>query len=146
MSVEIDIDLRNYEVLVAHTKAGIPNISPKTVNDVTQIINRTMQNVIPVKTGKLKRSIRSDVIGDTGIVSTNSGYGLFVDEPTKPHIIRAKNTPYLRIPLPDGTIIFRKQVFHTGTKGAFFRRNTLIRSRDRIVERLEQITKEAIRT
>ena len=144
MSVEIEIDTNEYEILIAHTATGVKDISPVFALATGDVVKNEMERVVPVKTGKLKRSIRLDAIGDGAVVSTNSGYGLFVDQPTKPHIIRAVNAQFLRIPLANGTIIFRKQVFHTGTKGHFFRRKTLQRASTRIKEVIQNKLNEAI--
>jgi hypothetical protein len=143
MSVDISLDTTEYDVKIVNGLSKIPTFSEFLVDETAKIIEQEMRATVPVKTGTLRDSIGTENFGQSARVSTNSGYGLFVDLPTKPHIIRARNALYLRIPLPDGKIIFRKQVFHTGTKGAFFRRKTLNRSAPKIQqavqERLDQL-------
>jgi len=145
MSVEIDLDTTQYEITIAHTLRTIPELGSDFTLRSALIVKDEMESNVPVKTGKLRRNIVADISGESATVGTNTGYGLFVDLPTRPHIIRARDGGYLRIPLPNGQIIFRKQVFHTGTKGAFFRRATLISSAPKIQESLQQRLNEVFR-
>jgi len=137
MSVEISVDTNEYDLMIGIIQSGTKDMMPFFTQQSALIIQDELEGAVPVKTGKLKRSIRSDIFGDSAKISTNSGYGLFVDLPTKPHIIKARNTPFLRIPLPSGEVIFRRQVFHTGTKGHFFRRKALNASSPRIKEMMQ---------
>ena len=74
------------------------------------------------RTGNLSNSMnyavqRTGPLGYRVIVSAGAYYALWVDEKTKPHIIRARYAQYLRFVI-DGTVFFRKFVRHPGTKGA----------------------------
>jgi len=66
----------------------------------------------------------------TGTVETTAGYGLFVDEDTKPHKI--VGNPVLVFPWR-GKIFIRRSVNHPGTKGQQFRRKTLDNSKQEIL-------------
>lgn len=137
MSVEIDLDTRQYDITIAHTLRELPELSADFTLRTVFVVKDEMESNVPVKSGKLRRNIIAEASGNSGSVGTNTGYGLFVDLPTRPHVIKAKGAGFLRIPLPNGTIIFRKQVYHTGTKGAFFRKATLISSAPRIKETIQ---------
>ncbi len=142
MSLNFDIDTSEYELTMRNLQDGMENFRSEIVAESALIMRDEMRNVVPVKTGKLKASIRADILPESAEISTNSGYGKFVDEDTEPHIIRAKGkeaggADYLRFKI-GGTTIFRKSVFHTGTTGQQFRRKTIKRSIPRIDELFEE--------
>jgi hypothetical protein len=78
------------------------------------------------RTGTLSRSMRgeADYRGQyrwAGRFIAAAPYAIFVDEPTKPHPIRARRVPLLRFFWPKvGAWVAFKSVNHPGTKGAFF--------------------------
>lgn len=74
---------------------------------------------VPVKTGKLQRSIRSRVSKTTATVSANAPYASFVENGTKPHTITAKGGGFLRFRV-NGRVIFKRSVRHPGTRGKQF--------------------------
>jgi hypothetical protein len=78
------------------------------------------------RSGNLANSIGPD--GPTGsfrnndleaIVSAGAGYALFVEQGTKPHVIKPRFRKALRFPTPAG-FAFAKGVKHPGTKGRYF--------------------------
>ena len=76
------------------------------------------------KTGKLTasmrfRTMRTGGLGFLGVVETLAPYALWVDQPTRAHIIRARRAPYL-VFYWRGAWHRRKSVKHPGTKGAHF--------------------------
>lgn len=76
--------------------------------------------------GNLRQSIRKYPYGQTGfIVNVGADYGVYVDQGTKPHIIRPKNKQYLTFKSSDGTWIRARQVNHPGTKPTFFFTNAV---------------------
>ena len=98
MSLRIDLDTRDYDVKMSLFRVNIPTFPTKAVRGATDIIDKNMVQVVPVKTGELKASIRKSVIGNQGKVETTSGYGLFVDKDTKPHKIVGNEIILLRFP------------------------------------------------
>lgn len=137
MSVEIDIDTSDYDF-------KLPRILEKSGNLGAQLIMRSVIYVddifgtnIPVRTGNLKNTRQRTIEPDRAEIRTTTGYGKFVNDDTRPHII--KGNPFLRIPI-DGKVIFRRQVMHPGTKGQKFKEKTLSQSR----EGIEQIMRESI--
>ena len=131
MSLRIDLDTKDYDVKMRLFRVNIPSFPTKAVRGATDIIEKNLVQVVPVKTGELKGSIRKSVIGNQGKVETTSGYGLFVDEDTKPHKI--VGNPWLAFPGRSGKIIIRHSVNHPGTKGQQFRRKTLDNSQQEII-------------
>ena len=148
MSLNFDIDTSEYDLKMVQLQEGLENFRPELVAESALILRDEMKTVVPVKTGKLKNSIRADILPESAEISTNSGYGLFVDQDTKPHRISAKGkeaggADYLRFKI-GGTTIFRKSVFHTGTTGQQFRQKTIKRSIPRLDELFESKLRELI--
>ena len=76
------------------------------------------------RTGRLTasmsaRTARTGGMGFVSIVEIKAPYALWVDEPTKPHVIEAKNATYLRFKVR-GSWVMTKRVHHPGTRGAWF--------------------------
>lgn len=76
------------------------------------------------RTGTLSGSMRSDPdrVGGfeyRGSVEANTPYAKYVDEGTRPHVIRAKDGGVLRWFSGDEPV-FRRAVFHPGTRPAEF--------------------------
>ena len=138
--LRIDLDTSDYDVKINFFRTGLPNLPAKIVQGATYIIEKNMKQAVPVKTGKLRDSIQKSFMGHRGVVETTSGYGLYVDEDTKPHIIRGKPLLAFRW---KGKLWIRHSVQHPGTTGQQFRRRTLIRSQPEIMEEIaESYTEE----
>lgn len=76
--------------------------------------------------GNLRQSIRKFPYGATGfIVNVGVDYGVYVDQGTKPHVIRPKGKNYLVFQSSDGTWVRAKQVNHPGTKAQPFFTNAV---------------------
>ena len=132
--MRIDLDTTDYDVKMAMFRVNLPAFPTKAVKGATDIIEKNMILVIPVKTGKLRDSVKKSVIGNKGIVETTSGYGLYVDEDTKPHRIDSV------VPIRDsGGIKFRFIGMHPGTTGQQFRRKTLDNSQQEIMGEILRI-------
>lgn len=80
------------------------------------------------RTGDLSRSIHGHITGSgktwaTGVFEATSDHAVFVDEGTKPHVIRARNASALAFPGKNGSTVFAREVNHPGTKpDGFFER------------------------
>lgn len=136
MSVSITVDTSDYDRKIGLVRAGIAEFIPRMVTEGTPLIQQEMANQVPVKTGRLRASINSVISQDQSITSTNTGYGLFVDQPTQPHFIRPKIGQFLRFMI-DGRMVYARQVYHPGTKGNFFIQRTL----DIVVPQLSDLAK-----
>lgn len=103
----------------------------------------------PVRTGRLRRSVngridtRGDVVKGTLTVGMPS-YARFVEEGTRPHVIRPRRARALAFTVGGRTVIVRR-VNHPGTKGAHMLRDGMaaaapqitaafVRAADRIAE------------
>lgn len=141
MSLRIDLDTNDYDVKMRLFRNALPEFPVKAVKGSTDIIEKNMVQVVPVKTGNLRDSIRKSVSGIQGKVETTSGYGLFVDEDTRPHKI--VGNPLLVFPWR-GKIFIRHSVNHPGTKGQQFRRKTLDNSRLEIIGEITRVYNQEV--
>lgn len=139
MSLRIDLDTSDYDVKMTILRNKIPEFTPRLVMEGAEIIDEEMHNTVPVKTGKLKNSIQKFVEPMSATIQTSSGYGLYVDEDTSPHVIQGN--PILRFEV-DGEIIFRRKINHPGTKGQHFRRKTLDNFQFRFLNRVRDVWNE----
>lgn len=133
--LKVDIDTSDFDLKIRLLRSGLDEIGPEIIKDTTDLLERELMAITPVRSGKLLASIRSQVFGLTGEVSTNSGYGLFVDVDTTPHEIIGN--PFLRFELGNKTIYARK-VMHPGTKGQHLRLRTLTNARPQVKEILSR--------
>jgi HK97 gp10 family phage protein len=95
-----------------------------------KLARKTVDNAkveAPVRTGRLKASIREDPehthgeMSVLGGVSASTPYALFVHQGTRPHIIRAVHATNLRFFWPrTGRVERFKYVHHPGTKARPF--------------------------
>lgn len=81
---------------------------------------------VRVRTGRLLSSIRKNRSLYRGVpaVSVIAGgrginYTMYEHDGTSPHIIRVKRAKALRFTV-GGNVVFRRQVFHPGTRGSHF--------------------------
>jgi hypothetical protein len=85
----------------------------------TQNVKDFVKDVIPVKTGRLRDSVRSEVLSthDCQVIvgNANAHYAFFVFHGTRPHVIEPNNAKALRFEV-NGHIIFARKVFHPGTE------------------------------
>lgn len=124
MNLIITVDTSKQDQLLENVRKSIIEFGPRFIMEATPLIQQTMAQNVPVKTGKLRVSISSEINGSESVTSTNTGYGLFVDQPTKAHIIRPNISKFLRFSIV-GQTIYARQVNHPGTPGAFFIQKTV---------------------
>ncbi len=117
MSVSITVDTSDFDRKIGLVRAGIDEFIPRMVTEGTPIIQQELANQVPVKTGRLRASINSEISQDMSTTGTHTGYGLFVDQPT---VIGQ----FLRFMI-DGRMVYARQVYHPGTKGNFFIQRTM---------------------
>jgi len=101
------------------------------VAETTRMIMNAAKIEAPVRTGNLRaligmkmRVTRTLVIGE---VYSKARYSHYVHDATRPHVIRARRRRALRFELPPGHVIFRRAVFHPGTRGVPFLRRPMAR-------------------
>lgn len=91
--------------------------------DARAVVNRA-KVLAPVDTGRLRASIRVERRSFLGfrnrwIIGSDVSYAPFVNDGTRPHIIRPKNAQALRFRV-GGRVVFAKVVRHPGTRARPF--------------------------
>jgi len=83
-----------------------------------------MRERAPVRTGRLRDSIRVVRVGQVRLVGPTVPYALFVEFGTHPHIIRPHRARALRFEV-EGRTVFAMYVRHPGFRGRFFIRRSV---------------------
>lgn len=88
-----------------------------------QVINRA-KVLAPVDTGRLRASIqgefsRSFTLRPRFTVGSNVSYAAYVNDGTRPHIIRPRNAQALRF-MVGGRVVYARVVHHPGTRARPF--------------------------
>ena len=118
---------RSLGTLEARVVAG----AERTLENVSAAAEKAARATTRFKDGprdgkhrNLRDSIEHSVLpGFTAVVRATAPHAIYVEEPTKPHVIRARRVKFLTF-VVNGTRVFRREVHHPGTKGAFFMRET----------------------
>jgi hypothetical protein len=94
-------------------------------SELNEAAEATTQHNYRNRTGALTMSRltsghRSGSMQWTGEITWHASYAKFVDEPTKAHAIVARKAKMLRFYDKSGNVVFRRSVWHPGTKGSGF--------------------------
>ena len=108
-------------------QARITGLVDQLGDAVTAQVQADAKRLCPVKTGKLKRSIKRFKAGRTWYVSVGTDYWAHVEYGTRPHVIRSKGPWPLRN-LETGQV-FGPVVHHPGTAAQSFMRPAIYRTR-----------------
>lgn len=101
----------------------------RAINTAALIITTEVKNVTPVKTGRLKTSIRPSFGVLSAVIEPHVGYAIYVHDGTKPHIIRPRTKKALYW---KGALHPVKLVHHPGTKANPFMQIGLDNSREKV--------------
>ena len=126
MSLRIDVNTKRYDIKIKLIRNSLPQLQTIGVSRAADIVQSNMENSVPVRTGKLRRSIEKVVSTTSAVVRTATGYGKAVDVGTKPRIIFGN--PILRFEIL-GKTIFARSVKFPGFRGRFYSRKTIEESR-----------------
>ena len=83
-----------------------------------------MRERAPVRTGRLRDSIRVARIGRFRLVGPTVPYAPYVEFGTRPHVIRPRRARALRFEV-EGRTVFAMYVRHPGFRGRFFVRRSV---------------------
>lgn len=121
ISVEITETGVSLEALVKGFRQEIMN---RFIELSTDYIKETMGNEVPVKTGKLRSSIKTEVSGETAKIGPTVYYWPYVEYGTSPHVIVPIRASVLAFEIA-GETIFSQRVFHPGTTANPFIERTM---------------------
>lgn len=147
-ALNIELDDSDFELkLGQRLLSTLPVLPNRIVHEAAYRIESAMKQTVPVKTGKLQNSIGSTVTegaaeGEaSAVVYTSSGYGLFVDQGTRPHII--EGNPWLRFVIND-RVVFARRVRHPGFKGRHFSTKAIRMAAGYIRQDIADLVSEAL--
>lgn len=110
----VDLTALSEDLLKAAAQAQV-TVTDVLMDFADQIAAKMAQEA-PVRTGKLRDSIRVKNLGDSiEIGPEGADYGVYVQYGTPPHDIRPKNAKALRFEI-NGKTVFATVVHHPGTK------------------------------
>jgi|SRR5579884_1179789 len=120
MSIRIEVDSTNSNIKMQFLKNFIPQATREWVSKGGDVVFGLFRVFMPVKSGRMLASSTLSFRNDlTAEIRTNSGYGQFVDQGSDTHVIRAKRGKALRFQV-GSQVIFRRQIYHPGSRGAHF--------------------------
>jgi phage gpG-like protein len=100
-------------------RASVRAASVRAAAQEMQVGARMVQNrakiLAPVDTGRLRASISKDVNSLSFKVFSNVEYAGYVNDGTRPHVIRPRRAQALRFRI-GGRTVFAKEVHHPGTR------------------------------
>jgi len=120
----IHVDTTEVTAMLRAAQADIPAFIEEVEREIALETKTTEQEMVPVKTGELRRSVDAFerrggyLVGPT---ARRKGvpYAIYVARDTREHIIRAKNKKALHW-MDGGNDMFAKSVMHPGTTGTPF--------------------------
>lgn len=137
-ALEIQIDdsdwIQKSDIIVSE----LPNVKNQFLDEGSIVLQGHFIIEMPKRTGKMAATTSREVNENEAVISTTTGYGLFVDEDTQPHVIEPVHANVLAFEI-DGTTVFAKRVNHPGTIGQHFRERTIEAAADDLIEVFRRI-------
>lgn len=139
----IGIEVRGDVDKLRRIQKLMPILFSRALRDLAYGTQRIMQETSPVRTGRLRQSIRVEKIGPLEyFIGPTVEYAIYVKKGTRPHEIRPRRARALRFVI-NGKVVFAKKVEHPGTKPNPFVKRTaeIIKTRigDSIVRQIRTI-------
>lgn len=104
-------------------RAELNRFASRDVARVAREVEARAKQLAPVDTGRLRASIsaqpRVTFRGPTVRVTADVNYATFVENGTRPHVIRPRRAQVLKFKV-GGRTVYAKVVHHPGTKGVHF--------------------------
>ncbi len=118
------LDLSEYRILVGRTLDVIEKSLDQAVEHAAVEGAEEARRVgqYQDRTGRLRGAIVAHFVRSSGRsvtweILSPTNYSMFVENPTRPHEIRARNARSLAFRGRDGRMVFRQSVQHPGTRG-----------------------------
>jgi HK97 gp10 family phage protein len=144
------IDADHVIAKLVDQKARIPQKVSEVVHALTLKLQAAIEARAPVKTGKLRRSIFSDVTDSESqalgrvYVSPDTAYAKFVEYGTKPHDIYPTKASVLAF-MMGGKQVFAKVVHHPGTKAQMYLHGPFEEMKPEIIARIEGAVRDGLK-
>jgi len=145
----ISFDVSNFVDWLGQVEKRIDDETVAAATSLAQDAAQTMhEHGYQNRTGRLTssmtfRTMRTGGLGFLSIIEISAPYALWVDEPTKPHVIKARRAPFLVFKWR-GSWHRRKSVFHPGTSGARFSNAAADYVEHGVTDRLQRAVDSAV--
>lgn len=128
--------------LPTNIREGLQDIVERTAD----FAYKEMQRRVPIRTGRLRRSIVKQVNTSSllAFVGPTEPYWIYVEFGTMPHLILPINAQALRFETPGRGIVFSKIVHHPGTRAQPFMQDTAEATRRKISELWKKVWDQSV--
>ena len=150
MNFTMKVDADSVIASLVERKARVPQKVSEVVHALTVKLQRAIEARAPVKTGKLRRSIFSEVIDNEYqalgrvYVSPDTAYAKFVEYGTRPHDIYPTKASVLAF-MMGGRQVFAKHVRHPGTKAQFYMHGPFEEMKPEIIAQIEGAVRDSLK-
>lgn len=143
MSITVEVQQRGLDIRILGNKIS-SEILPVLVRKAGDYAYAVMSSKVPIRTGRLLRSIQKRIRGLEATIGPTVPYAVYVEYGTRPHEIRPVFASVLRFEI-GGRIVFTPIVHHPGTRPQPFIRETAEVTRDRIPALWKEVAEEEIK-
>ena len=145
-AITIRVDTGEARRLLERVRGRIPQARRRYLQEAGRLTVREMRARAPVRTGRLRRSIRA-IIRRQGVeVSPHVPYWVYVEKGVKPHMIYPKQPGGVLVwETGEGETVFARYVRHPGFLGRFFVRATRLAVRPRLQSLLRRIVRQELK-
>jgi hypothetical protein len=132
-AITIQLDAREALSLLNRLRNRIPQVERRYLEQAGRLTVREMKARAPVRTGRLRQSIRA-IIRMGGVeVSPHVPYWVYVERGVRPHMVFPRRPRgVLAFQTEGGETVFARHVRHPGFLGRFFVRDTQVAVRPRL--------------
>lgn len=141
-----DVDLSEYRTLVGRSLDVIEKSLDQAAEHAAVEGAETARRVgaYQDRTGRLRAGIVAHFLSSSGRsvtweILSPMGYSMFVENPTRPHEIRARNARSLAFRGRGGGMVYRQSVQHPGTRGYPFMGPGMQQAERTLVRELEKL-------
>ncbi|RLF67249.1 MAG: hypothetical protein DRN26_02790 [Thermoplasmata archaeon] len=126
MSVRVEVKGLYEAVLLIERVSRIARIHwpNKALDNLAKHAKQKMKELVPKRTGKLRRSIRIESLPDARKIVADTPYARIVNDGARPHYIYPKSKKALAF-FKEGKWVVKARVHHPGFVGYDFLENTM---------------------
>ena len=135
---QLEIDDSEWQRATEIIISDLPNAKAQFLEEGSIILQGHFIIEMPKRSGRMAATTSREVDENEAIIGTTTGYGLFVDEDTAPHVIEPVHGNVLVFEI-DGQTVFAKRVLHPGTTGQHFRDKTIEAAKDDLIDAFRRI-------
>jgi hypothetical protein len=139
-AITIQLDIKEALSLLNRLQSRIPQVERQYLEQAGRLTVREMKVRAPVRTGRLRQSIRAIIRMRSVEVSPHVPYRVYVEKGVRPHAVLPKRPGgVLAFQTKEGETVFTRRIRHPGFPGRFFVRDTQMAVRPRLRLLLQDI-------